>query len=288
MREMAQLKAERDNLHALESKDEAPSLESSTSTTRRISEINSRLAALRKQLDGESIVRSDGTAELERLKRNLRLKILVEADVVLTTLSGAGHDIFTDLRDCEFQTVIVDEACQSVELSCLIPLRYGARKCIMVGGCYKMSFLLYSIDLSYDQSLFQRIMKNCMGSIHLLSFHFYESQLKDAEGLEQTCAAPWHENAFFQPYKFLDVASGREQTGFGKSLYNTEEAQLCVALVKKLCWLHRELNRRAVITFYKLQARKLKDTFVNHFGRRILDVIDINTIMVALAHYSHV
>ncbi|EIC06663.1 tRNA-splicing endonuclease, putative, partial [Microbacterium laevaniformans OR221] len=33
----------------------------------------------------------------------------------------------------EFETVIIDEAAQSIELSALIPLKYGCSKCILVG-----------------------------------------------------------------------------------------------------------------------------------------------------------
>ena len=32
-----------------------------------------------------------------------------------------------------FETVIIDEAAQAVELSTLIPLKYGCKRCILVG-----------------------------------------------------------------------------------------------------------------------------------------------------------
>jgi senataxin len=52
----------------------------------------------------------------------------------LSTLSGSGHDIISQLKGVEFNTIIIDEACQAVETSSLIPLRCGAKKCILVGG----------------------------------------------------------------------------------------------------------------------------------------------------------
>ncbi|KAI8927981.1 AAA domain-containing protein [Entophlyctis helioformis] len=270
--------------------------------TRRFQEIGARLAALHKLVGEESSAKDESSADLDRAKRNLRVKILAEADVVLTTLSGAGHDLFADTKNASLrrydEVVIIDEACQSVELSCLIPLRYGATKCIMVGDPNQLPPTVVSQlaqDYSYEQSLFQRLMKSCKESIHLLSIqyrmhphisqfpseYFYNSELKDADGLDKTCAAVWHNTQLFAPYRLLDLHQGREQTGYGKSLFNTEEALACVLLVKKLCAAFPNLqfgSRIGIITFYKLQVRKLKDVFVAHFGRAILDAIDINTV----------
>lgn len=52
---------------------------------------------------------------------------------MVSTLSSAGHDSLMNAK-LTFPTVIIDEACQSIELSSLIPLKYGAKKCILVGG----------------------------------------------------------------------------------------------------------------------------------------------------------
>jgi senataxin len=71
-------------------------------------------------------------------KRKARIKVLSEADVICATLSGSGHDYMSQLP-FGFDTVIIDEAAQCVELSSLIPLRYGCQRCIMVGGlCFSL------------------------------------------------------------------------------------------------------------------------------------------------------
>ena len=54
-----------------------------------------------------------------------RSLVLVEARIVCTTLSCAGHKDFASLR---FDTVIIDEAAQAVEVSTLIPLKYACRR----------------------------------------------------------------------------------------------------------------------------------------------------------------
>ena len=73
----------------------------------------------------------DATRTLDGARRAARDVILSEADIICSTLSGAGHDSLTPYK---FETVIIDEAAQTIELSCLIPLRYGCQRCIMVGG----------------------------------------------------------------------------------------------------------------------------------------------------------
>jgi len=73
----------------------------------------------------------DATRHLEGARRAAREAILNEADIVCATLSGAGQD---SLAQFTFETVIIDEAAQAIEMSCLIPLKYGCRRCIMVGG----------------------------------------------------------------------------------------------------------------------------------------------------------
>jgi len=69
-------------------------------------------------------------AELNR--RRAQQQILNDAHVICATLSGSGHEMFQSLN-IEFETVVVDEAAQCVEMSALIPLKYGCAKCILVG-----------------------------------------------------------------------------------------------------------------------------------------------------------
>ena len=92
--------------------------------------VNKRIRSLSIEL---SNLKSSNYQSQEKVKRELRIKILSEAEVILCTLSGAGHEC---LKSFEFPTVIIDEACQSIEISSLIPLQYGCTKCILVGGIF--------------------------------------------------------------------------------------------------------------------------------------------------------
>jgi senataxin len=67
--------------------------------------------------------------------RKIRAEVLYEADVICSTLSGAGHET---VEPFDFEMVIIDEAAQAIELSSLIPLKFRCKCCIMVGGMLKV------------------------------------------------------------------------------------------------------------------------------------------------------
>lgn len=73
----------------------------------------------------------DSGRQLDGARREARERILQDADIICSTLAGAGHD---SIASFQFETVIIDEAAQSVEPSALIPLKYGCTRCILVGG----------------------------------------------------------------------------------------------------------------------------------------------------------
>lgn len=95
--------------------------------------IKTRIFDLSQQLDSEKDKAQQSRRAMDAEQRKVRLKILSEADVICSTLSGAGHDYMSQLP-FDFETVIIDEAAQSIELSSLIPLKYGCTRCILVGG----------------------------------------------------------------------------------------------------------------------------------------------------------
>ena len=54
-------------------------------------------------------------------RHKLMLQILKEARIVCTTLSMSASEMFNNFSLGDFEYLIVDEACQSVELTNLIP-----------------------------------------------------------------------------------------------------------------------------------------------------------------------
>lgn len=161
------------------------------------------------------------TRDAEINRRQIQQAILDGAHVICATLSGSGHDMFQNLN-IEFETVIIDEAAQSIELSALIPLKYGCSKCILVGDPKQLPPTVLSREAArfqYEQSLFVRMQANHPADVHLLdtqyrmhpeissfpSKAFYDGKLLDGPDMLSIRTRPWHKSDILGPYRFFDV-----------------------------------------------------------------------------------
>ena len=102
-----------------------------------IKSLNKQRLNLTHQLDKLKDKQKSDARTLDAIGRRCRFEVMQEADVICSTLSGAGHDL---LETFDFEMVIIDEAAQSIELSSLIPLKYRCSRCIMVGGMFRRRF----------------------------------------------------------------------------------------------------------------------------------------------------
>ncbi|KAG0341913.1 DEAD-box type RNA helicase [Podila horticola] len=269
-----------------------------------ISEAEAKIRALRhaKWKVGQdlNVARSDqaeSSQKRDQARKDARDKILGEADVICSTLSASGHDLLTN-NSFSFETVIIDEAAQSVEVSSLIPLKYGCKRCILVGDPNQLPPTVKSqlaSKYSYNQSLFVRIQDLAPASVHLLSIQyrmhpdisafpsreFYKSLLKDGPDMASKTFAEWHRNPIWSPYRFFDVHEGREKIGLSHSQHNPIEAEAAVELLEKLCNSNPSLNffrRVGVISPYQQQVRTLKEYFSRRFGSKIIESVDFNSV----------
>ena len=96
-----------------------------------IAALKSKRFTISQRLESARDKQKSENRTLDAARRRFRSEVLLEADVVCSTLAGAGHET---LEALEFETVVIDEAAQAIELSSLIPLKYGCRRCVMVGG----------------------------------------------------------------------------------------------------------------------------------------------------------
>lgn len=80
-------------------------------------------------------------------RRKARIAVLTEADVICSTLSGAGHDM---LEPLDFDLIVIDEAAQAIELSTLIPLKFKCLRCVMVGGKFQVTLSFHAIKHPSD------------------------------------------------------------------------------------------------------------------------------------------
>ncbi len=232
-------------------------------------------------------------AELNR--KRAQQAVLDEAHVICATLSGSGHDMFQNLN-IEFETVVVDEAAQCVEMSALIPLKYGCAKCILVGDPKQLPPTVFSREAArfqYEQSLFVRMQINHPNDVHLLDTQyrmhpeisklpsqvFYDGRLLDGKDMASLRARPWHKDPMLGPYHFFDV-QGQHQSARGHSLINIAEIEIAILLFERLTSSTRDYDFKGkigIITPYKSQLAELKSRFARKFGQTIADVVDFNT-----------
>ncbi|KAL6996089.1 hypothetical protein U1Q18_006226 [Sarracenia purpurea var. burkii] len=202
--------------------------------------------------------------ESNALKKKLRRSILREAEIVVTTLSGCGGDLYAVCSESIsshkfsnssehvlFDAVVIDEAAQALEPATLIPLQLlksKRTKCIMVGDPKQLPATVLSNVASkymYQCSMFERLQRAGHPVIMLTeqyrmhqeicrfpSLHFYEGKLLNGD---LSCkSAPFHETEGLGPYVFFDVVDGHELHGKnsgGLSLYNECEADAAIEIL---------------------------------------------------------
>ncbi|CAZ80539.1 unnamed protein product [Tuber melanosporum] len=260
-----------------------------------IDSLNATLRETRRSLDLKRDQKKESSRNAEVLKRRIQQEIMDEAHIICATLSGTGHDLLRNIN-VDFETVIIDEAAQSVELSALIPLKFGCEKCILVGDPKQLPPTVLSREaakFSYEKSLFVRMQENHPKDVHLLSIQyrmhpmissfprkqFYDSELEDGENMKELRTEVWHKNPIYAPYRFFNIA-GQESAGGLHSLVNRQEAQSALSLYQRLTADFPQTNfdgKIGIITPYKQQINLLKTTFRDVYGENICDTIDFNT-----------
>lgn len=234
--------------------------------------------------------------DAEMSRRRIQQEILDGAHVICATLSGSGHEMFQGLN-IEFETVIIDEAAQSIELSALIPLKYGCSKCILVGDPKQLPPTVLSREAArfqYEQSLFVRMQANSPNDVHLLdtqyrmhpeislfpSTAFYDAKLLDGSGMAELRTRPWHRSTILGPYRFFDVQGTQQSAPRGHSLINLAEIEVALRLFERLTTDCRDYDFKGkvgIITPYKSQLRELRSRFAQKYGDSVLTTVEFNT-----------
>ncbi|KAL4874847.1 SEN1 N terminal-domain-containing protein [Aspergillus karnatakaensis] len=255
-----------------------------------------RRTQLSQQIDNARDQNHSAARNAELNRRRIQQEIIDGAHVICATLSGSGHEMFQNLS-IEFETVVIDEAAQSIELSALIPLKYGCSKCILVGDPKQLPPTVLSKVASkyqYEQSLFVRMQSNHPRDVHLLDVQyrmhpeismfprtaFYEGKLQDGPNMAKLRTRPWHQSELLSPYRFFDVQGLHQSAAKGHSLINLAELRVAMQLYERLLTDFKEYDfagKIGIITPYKGQLRELKNQFANKYGNAIFNMIDFNT-----------
>jgi senataxin len=253
-------------------------------------------AQLSQTIDNVRDKNQTAARDADLVRRRIQQEIIDGAHVICATLSGSGHELFQSLS-IEFETVIIDEAAQSIELSALIPLKYGCSKCILVGDPKQLPPTVLSKVASrfqYEQSLFVRMQTNHPKDVHLLdtqyrmhpeisrfpSQAFYDGRLQDGPDMAQLRKRPWHGSELLGPYRFFDVQGMHSNAPKGHSLVNFAELRAAMKLYERLTTDYRNYDFKGkigIITPYKGQLKELKNQFSNKYGNAIFTTVEFNT-----------
>ncbi|CAD8048209.1 unnamed protein product [Paramecium primaurelia] len=200
----------------------------------------------------------------------VKKEILNQAKVIFGTLSSSGSNVLAQ-SELKFDTVIIDEAAQAVEISTLIPLQYGCRRLILIGDPNQLPATIFSSicgKYKYDQSLFERLQKQG-ANVHLLktqyrmhakiskfiSTTFYGSELNDYEHLERLIGTPkFYDYYTYSPVVILHV-KGYEN--FTRNSYcNEMEAKVVSELYKdmKNKFPNFNMNNLGIVSPYSQQV----------------------------------
>ncbi|RBQ94589.1 hypothetical protein VDGD_01785 [Verticillium dahliae] len=249
------------------------------------------------QIDADKESGQTISREVEIKRKQVQQEILDSAQVLCATLSGSGHEMFKNLS-VDFETVIIDEAAQCVELSALIPLKYGCTKCILVGDPKQLPPTVLSQSAArfgYDQSLFVRMQRNHPEYIHMLdtqyrmhpeisyfpSQEFYEAKLVDGPNMAGLRRQAWHASPLLGPYRFFDVQGTQERGRKGQSLVNLAELKVAMQIYSRFRTdFGRDGNiagKIGIITPYKAQLFELRNRFAMEYGDQITNDIEFNT-----------
>nr|XP_019007867.1 ATP-dependent helicase [Kwoniella pini CBS 10737]OCF46648.1 ATP-dependent helicase [Kwoniella pini CBS 10737] len=182
------------------------------------------------------------------LVRACEKDILNAADVICTTCVGAGDP---RLAKFKFRTVLIDEATQSAEPECMIPLVMGCKQVVLVGDHQQLGPVIMNKKAAragLSQSLFERLvilgnrpirlqvqyrMHPCLSEFP--SNMFYEGTLQNGvtapERLRKNVDFPWPVSD--TPMFFHQNLGTEEISSSGTSFLNRTEASNVEKMVTK-------------------------------------------------------
>jgi senataxin len=228
---------------------------------------------------------------------NLKYEILNSVKIVCSTLSMAGSNMLTSLNQ-KFDTVVIDESAQAVEISTLIPLKYNCERLILVGDPKQLAATVFSrtaLKFNYDQSLFKRFQEAGHDVLILktqyrmhktiskfISDAFYEGLLEDDQLIETNTTNEICLNSpMFKPLTYYDIESNEDFNG--SSYYNEGQIKVIIELIKQLKEIYNNdsnllVDKVSIISPYSYQVSKIKEALRYVEGLPKENGIEVNTV----------
>lgn len=222
-------------------------------------------------------------SEYSSIKNLRKIELLIKSDIICSTLSSSVHDSLF-LTKLNIDLLIIDEACQSVETSTLIPLKHNPRKILMIGDPKQLPPTVINSSQFYEFSLFQRLSKffkplflntqyrMSEGIVELPSKLFYDSLLRT----DPSCNV--RENPFdkiLDSISFINI-DGQEVFVDNTSFINQIEAVEILSFINQINKF-TETRSVAIISPYKAQVNYLTK-MLKDISSETIKNIDINTV----------
>ena len=231
----------------------------------------------RKQLrdDARSLL-----ADARKMEQQAAESILNSAAVICATTTGIDSQLLGQRR---FDLVVIDEACQSTEPGCWIPLLRGDRL-VLAGDHCQLPPTVVSQEAAaegFGTSLFERLINHCGPDIarrltvqyrmhqsimEFASRELYDGQLQAHESVREhrLCDLPGVTASRLTewPVEFIDTAGAsydEELEPDGESRRNPKEAEVIARKVRELLDAGIAARDIAVITPYGAQVRLLRE-----------------------------
>jgi senataxin len=226
----------------------------------------------------------------------IKNQILQNVKIICSTLSMTGSNILLNLNE-KFDTIIIDEASQAIELSTLIPLKYNCERLILLGDPNQLNATVFSsiaLKYNYDQSLFVRFQKAGHKILMLktqyrmkaevsnfISEIFYNNLVKNDESVYKIPKEIILDCKEFQPMTFYHIES--EEKLINNSFYNEMQITIIIELIKKIINVYNNdikviLSKVAILSPYSKQVNEinniLKKIIIDNNG----NTIEVNTI----------
>ena len=222
-------------------------------------------------------------------KQNYENILLLNSPILCTTLNNSGNEKFKKIN-IKFDYLIIDEACQCVEPSCLIPLSYEIKYLILVGDHKQLPATVFyqnANSILYNRSLFERLIDNHI-PINMLTIQyrmqtnirkfisstFYDNKLIDSTDNEYIKKI--NNEVFYQAidinknFSFFDLKFSEENyDGKIKSYYNEDEINFTNEFILKINNSLKKVGNNtnekkynyAIITPYQAQVKRFKEKF---------------------------
>lgn len=212
-------------------------------------------------------------------KHKPKQEILLNASVICSTLSSSVSEV---LNIKTFDLIIIDEACQSTEISSIIPFKYDPNKIVLIGDPKQLPPTVISDQCQLKKSLFERLLSyytpvflDVQYRMHpeicqFSSSFFYDNKIQTSPDIIRKTR---DSSGLLIPLNFINILKNSESVDGFKSFYNLYECKICVDICKAICEVYGRRLKIVILTPYKGQCTALmKNSFFEDNG------IEVNTI----------